>query len=316
MTATLFLTAAGEGDLLAEAVLAEAIASVGEGTPLAALPDMGRLQRTIPALRNADADADGITRAVITGRFEDTQKLATALARAEAVQGQGGQVVFRNVTLESRAIGEATPELIARLRGLAGTSRIGARDHRTAEVLTRWGVEAPPRLLAYPEAGIAPDASVARLLPAGAAPIGLSMHGSNEMRAAWDRLGDRLGAALAPLAGRPVLPLLPNQPGLHTQHDSAAGTRHFAQRFLPGSELLLPESLQQGWWRRQMTAARLKSLVARCALVITQRDLPAAFAASAGVPVLGVWLHGDRRIADCLATLADRLAPGSGWLGR
>jgi hypothetical protein len=320
MAATLLLTIAYSGDLVAEAVLAEAIAAEAEGTPLADLPDMGRLQVAIPALRlfpaGADPAAQGVTRAIVTGRVPDANNLAALLARAAAVQAAGGQVALRNLSLESGAIGEARPELIAELRRLAGTSRIAARDHRTAEVLTRWRMQAPPRLLAYPEAGLAPDPALAQLLPAGEAPVGLSMRGSAEVRAIWRRLGDRLRAALAPLAGRPVLPLLPHQPWNGSKEDDAAGIRDFAQEFLPGSPLLLPEAMEHGWWRKQMTAARLKGLVARCGVVVTQRDLPAAFATACGVPVLGVWLHGDRRVADCLATLADRLAPGSSWIGR
>jgi hypothetical protein len=235
------------------------------------------------------------------------------------VADAGGQVVVHNFCLESRAAAEATPEQQEALRRLSAPGgRAGARDHRTAYVLTMWRMPAPPRLQNYPEAGLAADGAVAKLLPAdgGPPPVGLCIRGTAEMREIWPRVADRLHRGLAPLAGRPVIPLLPFQPWPGSQVDDAAGIRDFMAEFLPGSPLLLPEAMEQGWWRRTMTAARLKGLVARCGVVVTQRDLPAAFAADCGVPVLGVWLHGDRRVADCIATLADRLAPGSACLGR
>jgi hypothetical protein len=60
-----------------------------------------------------------------------------------------------------------------------------------------------------------------------------------------------------------------------------------------------------------MTPARLKGLVARCDLVLTNRDLLAAYAADCGVPVIGLAEGPDRRIVSCMATLANALAPGS-----
>lgn len=60
-----------------------------------------------------------------------------------------------------------------------------------------------------------------------------------------------------------------------------------------------------------MTAPRLAGLVAACTAVATKRDMPAALAVAAGVPVQGLALGADRRIISCMAMLANALPPGS-----
>jgi hypothetical protein len=65
------------------------------------------------------------------------------------------------------------------------------------------------------------------------------------------------------------------------------------------------------FWRRQVTPARLKALVARCTLVATNRDLVAGYAVAAGVALRGLAIGADRRIVSCMATLANALPSGS-----
>jgi len=75
--------------------------------------------------------------------------------------------------------------------------------------------------------------------------------------------------------------------------------------------MLLPEFADRRIWQARMTPERLKALVARCALVVTNRDLPAAYAITTGVPLLALAIGLDRRVMTCLATLAQEVPRGS-----
>jgi hypothetical protein len=132
------------------------------------------------------------------------------------------------------------------------------------------------------------------------------------MRRSWLPRLPALRRLLAPAAGWPVLPLPVHRPG--TPEDDLPAMREIAAAVLPGSALLLPDLAEPRAWRQRLTPARLKALVARCRVLVTNRDLPAALAVAAGVPVLGLALGADRRIVSCLATLANELAAGSALL--
>lgn len=144
------------------------------------------------------------------------------------------------------------------------------------------------------------------MLPPGRI-LGLALRGRAGMadRARLPAILRRLGAA----GGWSVLPLPVAGPG--TADDETATNHAAAAALLPDAPLLLPTIEEPAFWRQDMTPARLKGLVARCDLVLTNRDLLAAYAASCNVPVIGLQDGPDRRIASCMATLANALAPGS-----
>ena len=84
-----------------------------------------------------------------------------------------------------------------------------------------------------------------------------------------------------------------------------------AARFLPRSPVVEIGPEDAASWRREMTPARFKGWVAACDQVIGGRELPVAFAASAGIPCLALAPHADHEVGRAAGTLANRLAPGS-----
>jgi hypothetical protein len=185
-----------------------------------------------------------------------------------------------------------------------------ARDPLTLDILLLWRVAAPLALLSYPERDGAADPALAATLPDGPM-LGLGLLGGPEAAALRAATLPALRARLAPFAGLPVLPLAAEAPG--STFDEAPSSLAFAAALAPDARVLLPEMAEPGWWRRTMTPARMRGLVARCAVIVTGQDLIAAMAVAAGVPVIGVSPRAghERRVATCIAALANDLPPGS-----
>lgn len=259
----------------------------------------------LPVPLDADPVALQVSRVLLAGVFLDRGLLEAALATAARALASGARLELRAFGLEGPAAQRAAPA------GAAVLDRAGLielRDHRSANVLTLWRVAAPMSLTPYPERHVAADRTLAARLPDGPI-LGLAMRDGADMRASWTARLPALRRLLAPAAGWPVLPLPllpPGQPGA-----DYAGCLAFAAAVLPEAPILLPELSEPEAWRRTLTPARFKGLVERCALVAGNRDLPAAYAVAAGVPVLGIALGADRRIVSCLATLANELPAGS-----
>jgi hypothetical protein len=249
-----------------------------------------------------------IDQLVLSGAFLGRHALEQSLAFAAAAVAAGARLVVHNLTLEGNAGADLRP---AGAEVLDRATSIEVRDHRTATQLTYWGVATQARILAYPERRIAPDDALAATLPPGPI-LGVAVRGGDEMRRCWQPRLAAIAEALGPASGWPVLPLHTCVPG-HGE-DDLGGTRDLMAALHPGASLLLPDLADPKTWQQRITPARLKGLVARCALVVTNRDLPAAYAMAAAVPVLGLALGQDRRIVTCFATLARDLPPGSAIL--
>ncbi len=290
-------------DLRSRALLADLPAAFG--TTLLVPSEAPRWPEGFAAIPpEADPAARGITRVLLAGAFESRAAFDAALALARRAVAAGARLEVARLTLEGGAVRVAAP---ADIGVLDAAPELVLRDHATAEALLVWQVAAPFRLDPYPERAIAPDPTLAAALPAGPI-LGLGLLGGPVLAGALAERGAALRALLAPFAGWPVLPL-PAEAS-----DSALDDWAGSLGALPeGSTVLLPE-LAEPDARRRLTPARLRGLVGRCARVVTSHDLVAAFAAAAGVPVIGLGLPGQRRVGACLATLANALPPGSDLL--
>lgn len=310
MTRTLVLAERPFRDLLSRALLEEAVSALGLPAPVL-LATAGSAPAGFAAVPPGTLPEE-VEQVVLAGVFLDRALLDQALATAAAAVARGARLHAHGFGLEGGAAALRPPEGVAVLSRATG---IGLRDHRSANVLTLWRVTAPLRLLSYPERHVAPDPVLAAELPAGPI-LGLSLRGGEEMRRAWlprlAALGAALGGAPDPAGGVAVLPLPTVPPG--APDDERPAIAELAAALLPGSPLLLPALADPVFWRRQVTPARLKALVARCALVATNRDLVAGYAVASGVALRGLAIGADRRIVTCMATLANALPPGSALL--
>lgn len=314
MTRTLVLAERPFRDLRSQAILGVLPALLGADAPLLIATGATSVPEGYEvAAPEPDPAALGVARMVLAGVFHDRAELQRALATAARGLAAGATLEARALSLAVSAAKREPPEGAAALdRALV----LEAREHLTLDLLTQWRVAAPLALRAYPERDGAVDDTVTQGLPSSPI-LGLSIIGGVEPRRLRDANLDRLRARLAPFAGWPVLPLVAEHPG--SVFDDGPATLEFAAAVLPGAPLLLPEVADATWRRRNLTPARLRGLVARCATLVASQDLPAAMAIARGIPVIGIapGMGHERRIASCLATLANELPAGSDlmWLG-
>lgn len=306
MTRTLILAERPFRDLRSQAILAALPARLGPGllvpTAAASVPE-----GFVAAPRDADPAALGVARLVLAGVFQDRAELQRALGIAARGLAAGATLEARGLTL---AVSAARREPPLGAEALDAALVLEARDPLTLDVLMLWRVAAPLALLSYPDREGESDTTLAASLPDGPV-LGVALLGGPD--AAWlrDATLPALRARLAPFAGLPMLPLAAEFPG--STFDEAPASLAFAAAVAPDARVLLPEMADPTWRRRNMTPARLRGLVARCACIVTGQDLVAAMAVAQGVKVIGVTpgRGHERRVAACLATLANALPPGS-----
>ncbi|MGK7866956.1 hypothetical protein [Falsiroseomonas sp. E2-1-a20] len=260
------------------------------------------------AAPDADPAALGVGRVVLAGAFQERAALEQALALAARAVAAGASFEVLRFGVERGAARRDPPAGVAVLEA---ARPLELRDHHTANALLVWRVARMFHIDPYPERLGPPDPALLPLLPGGRL-LGLSVLGGPQMRAAWTARQAELRAVLAPMQGWPVLPLPMEPPD--GPMDDLTGSRAFLEDLLPGAPLLLPELADPTWRRRQLTPARMKSLVARCAAVVTNQDLPAAYAVACRVPVTGLALGTDRRAVNVLTQFANELPPGSALL--
>lgn len=267
--------------------------------PDASPPDIARIVAHIPP---------PVEQVMLSGVFLGRQALEQSLAFAGASVAAGARFVVHNLALEAEAAATHRPDGADVLERAAA---LEVRDHRTATQIAHWGIARTPRILGYPERHIAPDDALLADLPPGPI-LGMALRGSGDVESCLRPRLAAIATALGPAADWPILPLHTCPPGLG--EDDLGGTRTLAGALRPGEPLLLPDLGDRQVWSRRISPARLKALVGRCALVVTNRELPAAYAVACGVPVLGLAVGMDRRILTCFATLANELPQGSRML--
>jgi hypothetical protein len=306
MTRTLVVAERPFRDLRSRAALREIATRLREIEPLLLItPSPACPPGFAPMAPDADRAAFGIGRVVLAGAFQERRMLEAAFGVIAQLLAEGARLEVLNFLVAGDAAQPAPPR---RVEVLDAAPAIELRDFLSADTLTMWRVSAPLRIAAYPETGLPADTSLAGQLPEGPL-LGLSIMGGERMRGAWQARVPGLRELLARASGWPVVPLPAEAVGSPT--DDLPATLAFIEAVLPGSPVLLPELADPMWRQRQFTASRLKGLAARCALVATNQDLPAAMAIASGVPTIGIALADDRRITACLATLANALPPGS-----
>lgn len=209
-------------------------------------------------------------------------------------------------------------------RVFAGLASLSVRDPLSAERLTEAGLPRLPRLTFFPETGIPADPSLADAVlgpleapdhSRGQKLLGLSIIPSPIMRDCLLHDAARVRALLAEFADHAVLPIVSTVHIDTAEEDDLTGAADFMRRFLPDATIAAPILLDRAHWQAEMTPRRLKGLIARCDVLVTQRKHNAVHAIGAGVRVLGLHPLIDNSLRRTFVTLADQLPPGSRCIG-
>jgi hypothetical protein len=321
MGPTVHLGAFGYGNLGDELCLIEAMQAFPAAEAHAFSVAPGWTRRCVPGLAGCFRDGAEMlalrpARVVFGGGLFGTSEAFAAwmpwIARAAA---QGAEVHFHNLgvaslTADTSWLDATAQEVIARAASFT------VRDFVSVERIAEAGIARLPRITFFPEADIAPDPTLAdALLPRDRRLLGVSVIPSALMRSCLVHDAATVRALLAPFADHAVVPIVSTVHLDTPQEDDMAGCRDFLAAFLPDHAIAAPLLLDRTHWQAEMTPRRLKGLIARCDILLTQRKHNAVHAIGAGVRVIGLHPLVDESLRRTFVALTDRLPPGSRCVG-
>lgn len=322
---TAFLGAYGYGNLGDELCLIEALQSFPTADAHAFSVNPGWTLRCVPGLAGCFPDGEAMlalnpARIVFGGGMfgvvDAFRYWMPFLARAMQA---GAAIHFHNLgvawLLKDRSWLDATAHQL-----FANLASLSVRDPLSAERLAEAGLARLPRLTFFPETGIAPDPDLAEALfgprwPGAPKLLGLSIIPSPTMRACLTHDAPRVRAVLAEFAGHAVVPIVSTVHIDSVEEDDLTGAADFIREFLPDAPIAAPLLLDRTHWQAEMTPRRLKGLIARCDVLVTQRKHNAIHAIGAGVRVIGLHPLIDNSLRRTFVTLANDLPPGSRCVG-
>ncbi len=327
---TAFLGAYGYGNLGDELCLIEALQSFPTAEAHAFSVNAAWTLRCVPGLQGCFPDGEAMlalapARIVFGGGMfgvvDAFRYWMPFLARAMA---QGTEIHLHNLgvawLLKDRSWLDATAHHV-----FANLASLSVRDPLSAERLAEAGLARLPRLTFFPEARIAPDPDLAVALlgppdlggarQGGPPLLGLSIIPSPLMRDCLRHDAARVRAVLAEFAGHAVVPIVSTVHIDSAEEDDLTGAADFLRDFLPDAPIAAPLLLDRAHWQAEMTPRRLKGLIARCDVLVTQRKHNAIHAIGAGVRVIGLHPLIDNSLRRTFVTLANDLPKGSRCVG-
>ncbi|WP_372616997.1 polysaccharide pyruvyl transferase family protein [Falsiroseomonas sp.] len=321
MTRTVFLGAYGHGNLGDELCLMEAMRAFPAAESFAHSADPDWTMRCVPGLAGCFERLPDLlrlkpTRIVYGGGMFGIAEAFRAwmpwLARAAA---EGAEIHFHNLGMARIKNDLDWVDADAR-RVISGAASFTVRDYVSFEMAAEAGLGRMPRITFYPEADIPAEAGLAEaLLPRGRRLLGLSIIPLPLMRDCLRHDAARVRALLAPFADHAVVPVASTVHRAVDEEDDIAGIAAFLADFLPEAEIAAPILLDRAHWRAELTPARLKGIIARCDVLVTQRKHNAIHAIGSGVRVLGLHPMEDDSLRRTFVALSHRLPPGSRCVG-
>jgi hypothetical protein len=321
MPVTAFLGAYGYGNLGDELCLMEAMRAFPGGAAHALSTDPGWTRRCVPGLSDCfrtSAELLALRPARIVfggGMFGIADAFAAWMPAMAAAMEAGAEIHLHNLGVAR--IKNDLSWLDARARAVfAGAASFTVRDYVSFEMVAEAGLGRLPRISFYPETEVPAEHDLAEaLLPRRWKLLGISVIPSGGMARCLDHDAARVEALLSGFADHLVVPVVSTVHADATDEDDMAGMMRFVQRFLRRVPVAAPELTDRAHWRAEMTPARLKGIIARLDVLVTQRKHNAVHAIGAGTRVIGLHPLEDDSLRRTFVALSHRLPPGSRCLG-
>jgi len=318
---TAFIGAYGYGNLGDELCLIEAMRAFPGGEAHAFSVDAQWTMRCAPGLSGCFRDGGEMLalrpdRIVFGGGMVGTPEAMDAwmpaLARAQA---GGAEIHLHNLGVAWPPADRAFIDQTGR-NVIAGAASFTVRDYAGVERAARSRFGRMPRITFFPEADVPAEYDLAdALLPRGGKLLGVSIIPTELMRRCLAHDAGRVCALVAEFAGHLVVPIVSTVHAFSDAEDDMAGVVAFLRDFMPDARVASPLLLDRGHWRREMTPQRLKGLVARCDVLLTQRKHNAIHAIGSSVRVIGMSPMIDNSLRRTFVAMSHRLPPGSRCIG-
>jgi polysaccharide pyruvyl transferase WcaK-like protein len=321
MGPTIYLGAYGYGNLGDELCLMEAMKAFPAEDAFAHSVAPAWTMRCVPRLTGCISTMDEMialkpSRVVFGGGMVGTSdNFRYSLPVLDRLAGAGIEIHLHNL-----GVAKLTDDLTWRtenaLRAIARAATFTVRDYLSFEMVVEAGIARLPGITFFPEADIEPDFTLAdEMLPRGRKLLGVSIIPMPVMMSAMQHDAARVRSLLREFDGYGVVPVV-STVHVNSRFDpDLVGSMNFIREFLPDAEVVAPVLLDRAHWHAHLTPTRLKGIIARCDVLLTQRKHNAIHAIGAGVRVVGLHPMIDDSLRRTFVALSHRLQPGSRCVG-
>jgi hypothetical protein len=208
----------------------------------------------------------------------------------------------------------STDEIVRSVLGRL--SSFSVRDHVSRWLVTEWRFGLNPDITYYPETTLSPDPFPmpqlgGRRLFRRRSLIGFSISSQPAMLEALHKNRDTVRSVIKGMEDFIAVPIVSAVHPLNQNERDSEGFRIFAEMFLTRRQILYHEMLDSPWWHKTMTPLRLKYVISKLDLLVSQRKHNIIHAIGCGIPFVGIFPDEDDSVLRIFFSLRHRLPVGS-----
>jgi hypothetical protein len=193
---------------------------------------------------------------------------------------------------------------------LGRLASLSVRDTVSVTIVERWGLGLKPRLTRYPERKAIPIRDWPFKLPEGKL-LGLSMTSQPIMARSVEQNEPLLKSLFDAYPDHVIVPVVSTVHPTAADEKDEAGFRHLVQTLGLSGRTAMLELLQPETWRTMLDVDRLRALVARLDVLVSQRKHNCVHAFGTGVPAIGLHPNADDSLSRLFNTVAAEVPVGS-----
>lgn len=185
------------------------------------------------------------------------------------------------------------------------------RDHVSRWLVKEWDFDLNPGITYYPEYTLTPQPFQLPVMPGPL--IGFSITGQQVMLDSLERNRDKIRQFIIQLGNFSAVPIVSTVQD-NADEDDIRGFNAFAEMFLQGKQIVFREMLDRNWWSSELTPLRLKYVISKLNLLVSQRKHNVIHAIGTGTPFVGIFPDADDSILRIMFSLRHRIPTGSSFL--
>lgn len=186
------------------------------------------------------------------------------------------------------------------------------RDHVSQWLVHEWGFGRNPDITYYPEHDLTPEPFILPSLSGRL--VGFSITSQAAMLDALERNRDRIKTFIDSLGDFTAIPIVSTFQSDNADENDSKGFKIFAEMFLPRRQMVLREMLDEKWWSTELTPLRLKYVISKLDLLVSQRKHNVIHAIGTGTRFVGIFPEKDDSILRIMFSLRHLVPDGSSFL--
>jgi hypothetical protein len=186
------------------------------------------------------------------------------------------------------------------------------RDHVSQWLARDWDFGRQPSIEYYPEHDLPAAPFEHPLL--GSNPVGFSITSQPAMLDCLARDQDKVRRFIDRLGNFSPVPIVSTVHCQSSTENDIEGFKAFATMFLAGRPIAMPQMLDRNWWQNELTPLRLKYLIGKLNMLVSQRKHNIIHALGTGTSLVGIFPDADDSIMRIFFTMRHKLPLGASVL--